>query len=204
MLSSCRGLVEGQRSTQIVSSHILSLFLAQASVRGQSYESSADVQYDMLCRAERSVRNYLTKLAERTVEQWESPMNDTTILLEGKILNIQIYSSLLSLLSHSDNVFRFHGIQIMTDSPIRSIFQNDSTDDMFNHVKSNIYERLITLMISDQDKSVSGSALKFMLQLLERRDQSLKLKIESITAQQVQTGLNILNKASEKLSKFFD
>ncbi|KAF9002923.1 hypothetical protein BDQ17DRAFT_509693, partial [Cyathus striatus] len=81
LVAACRGLIEGQKMTQIISTHILSLSLARASVRGLISEPIGP--NEMLKKAEIFEQEYLTKLLESVVKYWMLQMQLNDVMLNN-------------------------------------------------------------------------------------------------------------------------
>ncbi|KAF9002326.1 armadillo-type protein [Cyathus striatus] len=187
VIASCRGLVEGERNIQTVSSFVLSLSLAKAALAGTTNEWSGEVHKDKKKEAKSLAEKYLEILFDKIAQKWESMVvsEDTNItntnanqaMLNGDVLSQHLISRLSEMmLSDPDKGIKKTDLNITIVEQIATalllygdnqfriqvipIIANLLNDrDATQHLIPNLTE----LMLRDPDKVVQITVLKALI-----------------------------------------
>ncbi|KAF9002369.1 armadillo-type protein [Cyathus striatus] len=169
LIAACRGLAEGARNSQTVSSFILSMSIAKVAVVGPTIEWSGDVSSGQRSKAEAVAKKYIVKLFATIARKWE----DMITVEVPNLPNLNVYQELqkefsvpeamnvvdniISLLSHSDNVTRMHAIAVIKAFTDKSILSQDAL--------KHLIPKLAELTLNDEDNDVRTGAIELFVWL---------------------------------------
>ncbi|KAF8981827.1 hypothetical protein BDQ17DRAFT_1438202 [Cyathus striatus] len=164
LIAACRGLAEGARNSQTVSSFILSMSIAKVAVVGPTIEWSGDVSSDQKSKAEAVAKKYVIKLFATIARKWE----DMITIEAPDLPSLNVYQefqkeffvpeamnvvdNIISLLSHSDNATRMHAITVIKAFTDKSALKH-------------LIPKLAKLTLDDEDSDVTIKALELFVWL---------------------------------------